>query len=119
MSRYDDLRRMQEALFLPQLCKSLLPQLRSIRRIVRAGSWQAEKFTYGRYLLFLRRSSGGCWARRRSDMKAFASFFARAALTAGLAGFSAPAALAAPRAGLSGRDLYLQGMREWWGRPHR
>jgi hypothetical protein len=29
-------------------------------------------------------------------MKAFASFFARAALTAGLAGFSAPAALAAP-----------------------
>jgi hypothetical protein len=24
-----------------------------------------------------------------------------------------------PRAGLSGRDLYLQGMRELWGRPHR
>jgi hypothetical protein len=23
-----------------------------------------------------------------------------------------------PRAGLSGRDLYLQGMREWWVRPH-
>jgi hypothetical protein len=37
MSRYDERRKMREALFLPQLCKSLLPQLRSIRRIVRAG----------------------------------------------------------------------------------
>jgi hypothetical protein len=51
-------------------------------------------------------------------MKAFAVFFARAALTAGLAGFFAPACSGGPWAELSGRDLYLQGMREWWGRPH-